>query len=105
MRKGGLEIQKPRGEGGKRRQRQRQARSGMGPSRGDWSAPRRGSSHPLRSLTLTARGHGRSAPGAARRTQLGTPGAVAGVRWGAMARAGEGVEELTLFLLHPSPCP
>lgn len=38
MRKEGLEIQKPRGEEGKRRQRQRQARSGMGPSGGDWSA-------------------------------------------------------------------
>lgn len=50
MRKGGLEIEKPRGDEGRRRQRQRQAESGMGPRRGDWSAPapapaRRGSRH------------------------------------------------------------
>ena len=33
MRKGGLEIEKPRGEEGRRRQRQRQADSGMDPRR------------------------------------------------------------------------
>lgn len=113
MRKEGLEIQKPRGEEGKRRQRQRQARSGKGPSGGDWSAPpplpraRRGSSHPLRSLTLAARGHGRSAWGAERWTQLGTPGAVArrGVGEGAGRRPVHGRGWRSSLFLFSSPLP
>lgn len=106
MRKGGLEIEKARGEEGRRRQRQRQADSGMGPRRGDRSAPappRRGSGHAAEVTDLDRprprpERTGSGAQDAARHPRGGGLGG----RWPARGRR---VEEPTLFLLLPAPCP